>query len=97
MLSLRLPVALEVRLNTLARKTGRTKSYYARKAIVDCIDDLEDLYLARGRCSLIDRGKSRLVSLGTVEAQLAMPPRPMSCAKRDRVVRIGHRRDVYRK
>jgi hypothetical protein len=30
----------------LAKKTGRTKSCYAREAIVEYIDDLEYLYLA---------------------------------------------------
>ena len=43
MLALRLPPDLEARLEALARKTGRTKSYYAREAIVESIDDLEDL------------------------------------------------------
>ena len=33
----------------LAKLTGRTKSYYARQAILEYIDDLEDLYLAEQR------------------------------------------------
>jgi RHH-type transcriptional regulator, rel operon repressor / antitoxin RelB len=41
MLALRLPAEIEKRLDELARKTGRTKSYYARKAIVEMIEDLE--------------------------------------------------------
>ena len=49
MLSIRLPEALEQRLDYLAQKTGRTKSYYAREAIVDHIDNLEDIYLALHR------------------------------------------------
>lgn len=49
MLALRLPPDLERRLDDLARKTGRTKSYYAREALVEYIDDLEDLYLGRQR------------------------------------------------
>ncbi|GHD11094.1 DUF6290 family protein [Tianweitania populi] len=51
MLALRLPAELEQRLEDLARKTGRTKSFYAREAIVEHIDDLEDLYLVRERLS----------------------------------------------
>ena len=72
MLALRLPPDLEARLETLARKTGRTKSYYAREAIVEYIDDLEDLYLAQKRYALIEKGKSKTLSLDEVEAQLAV-------------------------
>ena len=72
MLALRLPADLEARLDALARKTGRTKSYYAREAIVEHIDDLEDLYLAQKRYALIEKGKSKTLSLDEVEAQLAV-------------------------
>jgi RHH-type rel operon transcriptional repressor/antitoxin RelB len=72
MLALRLPADLEARLDALARKTGRTKSYYAREAIVEYIDDLEDLYLAQKRYALIEKGKSKTLSLDEVEAQLAV-------------------------
>ena len=72
MLALRLPADLEARLDALARKTGRTKSYYAREAIVEYIDDLEDLYLAQKRYALIEKGKAKTLSLDEVEAQLAV-------------------------
>ncbi len=49
MLALRLPADLEKRLADIARKTGRTKSFYARQAIEAHIEDLEDLYLAEQR------------------------------------------------
>jgi len=49
MLALRLPADLERRLDDLARKTGRTKSFYARQAIIEHIEDLEDVYLAEER------------------------------------------------
>lgn len=47
MLALRLPPDIEKRLAALAKRTGRSKSFYAREAIVEHIDDLEDLYLAQ--------------------------------------------------
>ena len=72
MLALRLPEDIEARLDALARKTGRTKSYYAREAIVEHIDDLEDLYLAQKRYSLIEKGRTKALSLNEVEAQLAL-------------------------
>lgn len=49
MLALRLPSTIEKRLDSLAKKTGRTKSFYAREAIVRHIEDLEDYHLARRR------------------------------------------------
>ena len=49
MLALRLPPDIEKRLDDLARQTGRTKSFYAREALIEHIDDLEDLYLAQRR------------------------------------------------
>jgi RHH-type rel operon transcriptional repressor/antitoxin RelB len=49
MLALRLPPEIEQRLDELARKTGRTKSFYAREAILEHIADLEDYYLAEQR------------------------------------------------
>lgn len=49
MLALRLPPEIEKRLQALAKKTGRTKSFYAREAILRHIEDLEDYYVARRR------------------------------------------------
>jgi RHH-type rel operon transcriptional repressor/antitoxin RelB len=46
MLALRLPPEIEERLEALAARTGRTKSFYAREAILEHLEDLEDLYLA---------------------------------------------------
>jgi RHH-type transcriptional regulator, rel operon repressor / antitoxin RelB len=45
MLALRLPPEIEQRLEELAKKTGRSKSFYAREAIVEHLEDLEDTYL----------------------------------------------------
>lgn len=46
MLALRLPEDIENRLTALSKATGRTKSYYAREAILTHLEDLEDAYLA---------------------------------------------------
>jgi RHH-type rel operon transcriptional repressor/antitoxin RelB len=45
-LALRLPPEIEARLEDLAKRTGRSKSFYAREAILEHLEDLEDLYLA---------------------------------------------------
>lgn len=49
MLAIRLPDDVEARLNALAAKTGRTKTFYARQAILEHLDDMEDKYLAINR------------------------------------------------
>jgi RHH-type transcriptional regulator, rel operon repressor / antitoxin RelB len=49
MLALRLPPDIEKRLTDLAAKSGRTKSYYAREAIVSYIEDFELLAEAERR------------------------------------------------
>ena len=46
MLSLRLPEDIELRLDALAKKAGRSKSYFARPALIEHIEDLEDAQLA---------------------------------------------------
>ena len=45
MTAVRLDPAMEERLTLLAKKTGRTKSFYLRKALQDHLDDMEDYYL----------------------------------------------------
>lgn len=49
MLAIRLDTDTENRLNQLAKKTGRTKTFYAREAILEHLKDLEDVYLATQR------------------------------------------------
>lgn len=49
MLALRLPEEIEQRLNELAARTGRSKSFYAREAIMEHLEELEDAYLAADR------------------------------------------------
>ncbi len=46
MLSVRLDPKIEERLEALAAKTGRTKTYYVREAILEHLEDMEDRYLA---------------------------------------------------
>ena len=66
MLALRLPTEVEKRLSALAKATGRTKSFYAREAILEHLDDLEDLYLAEQRLLDIRSGKSHAIPLEDV-------------------------------
>ena len=49
MLSVRLSPKLEARLNRLAKRTGRTKAYYAKKAIEEFLEEQEDYFIALSR------------------------------------------------
>ena len=66
MLAIRLPQSIEKRLERLARRTGRTKTYYAREAILEHLEDLEDLYLAEGALGRIRSGEERTIPLKDV-------------------------------
>jgi RHH-type transcriptional regulator, rel operon repressor / antitoxin RelB len=63
MLAIRLPEEIEKRLEALSKATGRTKTYYAREAILEYIDDLEDLYLAEQRLADLRAGRSESIPL----------------------------------
>ncbi len=64
--ALRLPDEVAQRLNRLAARTGRSKTFYMIEAIREHLDDLEDLYLAEQRLIDIQAGKSQTVPLEEV-------------------------------
>jgi RHH-type rel operon transcriptional repressor/antitoxin RelB len=66
MLAIRLPQSVEKRLEKLARRTGRTKSFYAREAIVQHLEDLEDIYLAERALERIRTGEDDTIPLKDV-------------------------------
>lgn len=68
MLALRLSPDVESRLDTLAKATGRTKSFYAREAIMEHLEDIEDYYLAVERTKSGTQG----IPLGEVELRLGL-------------------------
>jgi len=49
MFTVRLSPALESRLTKLSRRTCRPKSYYAKRAIAEFLDDQEDYLIAISR------------------------------------------------
>jgi RHH-type transcriptional regulator, rel operon repressor / antitoxin RelB len=69
MLAIRLPADIELRLEALAQATGRTKTYYAREAILKHLEDLEDLYLAEKELIEVRAGRSKTMSLKDVMTQ----------------------------
>ena len=75
MLAIRLPNNIEKRLDRLAKRTGRTKTYYAREAILQHLEDLEDVYLAEKRLAEIRAGRVRTIPLETVMRRYGLKPK----------------------
>ena len=72
MLAIRLPSEIEERLAHLAQETGRTKTFYARGAILTHLEELEDYYLAERAMEKARKGEERLFSLDDVERDLGL-------------------------
>lgn len=68
MLAIRLKPEMEDRLDRLAKKTGRTKTFYAREAIEQHLEDLEDYYLAHEAA----QKPGRIYSSEEVERELGL-------------------------
>ncbi|MBU3575449.1 CopG family transcriptional regulator [Polynucleobacter sp. UK-Mo-2m-Kol15] len=72
MLAIRLPKEIELRLDFLAKATGRTKTFYAREAILAYLEDLEDVYLADKSMKALKSGKVKAIPLDQVERNLGL-------------------------
>lgn len=72
MLAIRLPEDIEARLDILAKRSGRSKSFYAREAILRHLDDLEDLYLAEQVVQRVRSGEEQTSSLDEAAARLGL-------------------------
>jgi len=69
-LAVRLPQELAAELEQLARETGRSKSYYARQAIVEFLEDRAD-YLRAVAILERERGQRNL-TLEEVKRELGL-------------------------
>jgi RHH-type rel operon transcriptional repressor/antitoxin RelB len=68
MLGIRLEPALEKRLEKLAKRTGRSKSYYAREAIRQYLEEREDYLLG---LSVLERNEPT-ISLDELDRRLGL-------------------------
>lgn len=68
MLGIRLESGLERRLERLAKKTGRSKSFYAREAIRQYLEEREDYLLG---ISVLERNEPT-ISLRQLERRLGL-------------------------
>ena len=62
MLSIRIPKEIDARLERLADEAGQTKNDYARKAILERIEQIEDLHSAEQVLDRLRNGEERVVS-----------------------------------
>lgn len=70
--SLRLPPEVRERLERLARRTGRSKSFYMIQAIVEKIEELEDLHAADVVAGRIRTGREKTYPLEEVTRELGL-------------------------
>ena len=60
-MSVRLSDEMYERLRSLADRTGRSATYYLREAVVEHLEDLEDVYMAEQTLEKIRRGEEQVV------------------------------------
>lgn len=70
--SIRLPHEIGNRLEKLSLQTGRSKSYYIKEAILEHLDDIEDIYLAEKRLEDIHAGRTHTIPLQEVMKRYGM-------------------------
>jgi RHH-type rel operon transcriptional repressor/antitoxin RelB len=68
-ITVRLGESVESRLRHLAKITGRTQTYYIKEALIEKLDDLEDIYIAEKR---IESSDGRRLSLDDVEQGIGL-------------------------
>jgi len=73
--SLRLPDELSARLDALAKKTGRIKSFYMIEAIEEKLADLEDWYEAERRMVEHRAGRTKSISQAEMEREFGLEDR----------------------
>jgi RHH-type rel operon transcriptional repressor/antitoxin RelB len=78
MLAVRLPESIERRLDALAEKTGRTKTFYVREAVLQHISDMEDLYLAHHVKERIGNAEERTYTLDEVIQDLGFEKKELA-------------------
>ncbi len=81
MLALTLPSDIERRLDELARKTGRSKTFLAREAIVEHLDDREDLYLSEQQITDLRAGLLKTIPLEEVMKRYGVATPSSTCWK----------------
>jgi RHH-type transcriptional regulator, rel operon repressor / antitoxin RelB len=82
-LAIRLPAEIEKRLDRIAKRSGRTKTWYAREAILRHLEDLEDLEAAERELIAIREGRRRTYTLEEVERTLGLDDSNFGASKKE--------------
>ena len=72
MLAIRLPAEIEQRLTDMAKKTGRTKTFYAREAILNYLEDIEDAYIGEKALEEFYKSGEKSIPLAQVRKELGL-------------------------
>lgn len=68
--AVRIPDDTHERLQKLAKKTGRTATFYIREAIETHLEDLEDAYLAEKALQKLSKGKDQILNSESFWSQM---------------------------
>lgn len=71
-IAVRIPDEIYQRLQSLAERTGRTATFYVREALLEYLDDLEDIYLAERVLEKLRQGEEQTYTLEEVERHLGL-------------------------
>ncbi len=63
---------IDVRLASLAQRTGRSKTFFVQEAIRSYLDDVEDYNVAVDIMERVERGEERVYSSAEVRADLGL-------------------------
>lgn len=72
MLILRLPDDIENRQQSPTEQTGRSKTFYAREAILKYLEKIEDIYLADQALKAFRESGEEVISIDDLERELGL-------------------------
>ena len=72
MIAVQLPPEIERRLEELAERTGKPTSFHVEQAVLEHLDELDDINLAEQRLAEIKAGRTRSVSLDSLIAKYGL-------------------------
>jgi RHH-type transcriptional regulator, rel operon repressor / antitoxin RelB len=72
MLAIRLPPEIEKQLERLAKRTGRTKTFYAREAILNYLEDMEDSLIAEKAWDAFEKSGRKTIPMADVLKRYGM-------------------------